>query len=528
MGSRYFVLSKIALFFALLFVLPLKVEAARLKGKLVGESPDSYKIIAISRDGRSAAASIGTNGRFTLKARRNATLHLLQTSGRYVGPIVLTKGARAYTKVNGASGVLGRVALRDGFASLRYRKASELYQTKKSIAFNKATGTKGSGNLGLVNTTAASKRTTARADLTITAAQQGDDTDSDGLPDILDVDDDGDLELDVTDSDSKTESAFEPESFSTLRLFLRDSLNYNAGTFTASDIDSAIESYLRIAFFIRNNTGGEKTVDKVNVNCQELSYCTAGNGSAVVDTMGTDPADNSLWTDYDPDNDGFPNLPIESPTGSMGAFLTVFPKVTTSKLKPGDTLLFEITSGSQKFMLPGLLPFYFITTPAVKEYDAGTGTTQFSYPIGANEPGVSMNKAIQLESQSVTLTLWRPQRLAMGDESGNYIDIGQLTYGVYLSPFGSSDVITCVADDFSDLSETLQKTNTTDAGIQILKDTAADAPANANNTLTFTLDLGACLTRAGQDTTGLKVMMDLTANSARNDQTSQGLYFELP
>src|SRR5690606_10744662 len=109
-----------------------------------------------------------------------------------------------------------------------------------------------------------------------------------------------------------------------------------------------------------------------------------------------------------------------------------------------------------------------------------------------------------------------------GAETSGYIDMGGLNYGVYLSPQGgsSNQPLTCQVSEYSIPSGTLQLLSE-ENNAQAMVDTAADAAASPDNTLSFTLDIGACLTRQGITTSGLTVMMDLVATSQAQDQTSQ-------
>jgi hypothetical protein len=113
--------------------------------------------------------------------------------------------------------------------------------------------------------------------------------------------------------------------------------------------------------------------------------------------------------------------------------------------------------------------------------------------------------------RKVQITLWRPQRPTIpGAEDGALMDIGGLHYGVDVS--GAF----CRAEDFSDLSETLQPAS----GDAPLVDTAADAPP-AGATMSFTVDTAACAAHGGADTGGGLPLLSVFAQDAAFDVTRQ-------
>jgi len=270
-------------------------------------------------------------------------------------------------------------------------------------------------------------------------------------------------------------------------------------------------------------SNSSETVTSVDVDCGNLSYCSS-TGTATI-SMDDPPITNgSLWTAYDPESNGFPNLYIR--TGMMPE-INLKPGATRSQIGTGDTIFFRVsTSGGQR-IIPAVLPFVFATSPAIKSYTDNLTTTEISYPVASTGAG-TQTSPIPLSTQSVGLTFWKPQRAAIdGAEAPGYIDMGGLRYGVYVTAEGSMNTITCRPEDYSDLSSSLQtRPESTDA--QSLIDNSSDEASNSDNTLSFTLDLGACLTRASITPSGIHVMIDLVATSESQDQTSQSIFFDLP
>ena len=115
---------------------------------------------------------------------RTVTLHLLGSTGRYLGPVVVAgSGRRAVVRVR-AGAKLGTLRVRDGWARAG-RKVPARRRGRGRAARAHAGVPIGAGVLGRVRSRAAGP------------AGQGRDRDLDGIPGRYDVDDDGDLVLDV-------------------------------------------------------------------------------------------------------------------------------------------------------------------------------------------------------------------------------------------------------------------------------------------------------------------------------------------
>ena len=151
-------------------------------------------------------------------------------------------------------------------------------------------------------------------------------------------------------------------------------------------------------------------------------------------------------------------------------------------------------------------------------------------------PGESSGNPIVLESERLTLTFWRPQRLSIpGVDRGTFTDMGHLHYGVV--PGGLPQEVSC-AGSYANLSPTLTAEPSTGVfpsqGAELfpLADSADDAAPDPARTLSFTVDLGACL-RAGRiDPAGRTVELTLTAageaRSGGQDRGAQNIAVRLP
>lgn len=504
---------------------PANSFAARVKGKIKGESPSQYTVLTVSKNGRSTVSTVATNGSFSVNAKQGTTLHLIGSDSRYFGPIVAAKGARAYPSLSGKAGSLGGVSVKSAFATVPYGKAKNVISAKKLIDFDSTSGPTGAGKLGLVLAPPSAVPQSANVGANADSSQIGEDSDEDGLPDILDIDDDGDLVLDISDSASAATPDYTAKIAGTLRTTLAGSVNKNISGVTDDEVDTALSEGLIFGFTFRSNLDAV-SVDSVNIDCGTLSYCAPETGSATIRSDNLSQLEDTLWINYDDDSDGFPNLNAASTPPYIG----VHPKASRAQLRPGDTLFFNADTSGGSFIIPSVLPFYFVTAPALKSYTSGSESRTLSYPISGGAEGTAFNNPFPLGASSVSLTFWKPQRPAVeGAEDGDYIDNGKLGYGLTLSVQNNSSVFTCTSSEYSNPSSGLTA-NTTAAGgtVEAFEDTAADAAVNSDNVLSFTVDLGTCLSRQGVATSRAVVMVDLNATSLAGDQTSQSFFVQLP
>ena len=81
---------------------------------------------------------------------------------------------------------------------------------------------------------------------------------------------------------------------------------------------------------------------------------------------------------------------------------------------------------------------YFVTTPAITNVTTGATSRALSYPYTANE-GTNRSNGFQLGADgNLSLTLWRPQRLALPGEAGQFYDVGGLHYGITLDSISTA------------------------------------------------------------------------------------------
>lgn len=552
---------------ALYLAVPASGDAATtVRGTLAGGKGTT--VLGLVRDGSAVADRVGGKGRFKLRFRgrsaRQASLQLVTRAGSYRGPVVLARaGRRAYTtlarrKAKRVS--LGRVRLRKGYATTARRTSKRLLRggtvdRRRWARANRRGKPTGAGKLGLVRMRgrgAAARKgrpsaiVAGRAQAAGLANDPGADPDRDGTPNVADADDNGNLILDQTDPSTPEQEGVRGDIFSGLPLEPEQALNVNAAGVSRAQIDATLRERLNLAFtfFPRDPVGEDvlpgRTVTAVDVDCFALVYCRPGAGTAVVTSEGLAPgtpgapAPGSLWTDYDPNGDGLPNLVLTDSVGGgpPGYHLVVEPRADTAQIRPGDSFNFVIRTDAAPATAPVTLTAYFVTTPAIDVYDDGTGPTPVSYPVQPGDPGTSENPAV-LSSESVRLTWWRPQRPAIpGAEGGGFVDMGGLFYGVDVSVrVGEEErIVQCIAADWSAPSGTLTVGQVFPGppSFESLTDSAADAPPDSANTLAATLDLGSCLRREGIDPAGKTVLARMIAADRARDQAAQFFHMTLP
>src|SRR5207253_1050752 len=129
----------------------------------------------------------------------------------------------------------------------------------------------GAGVLGLVRRRHLSSATTLEAGtMPIARPPVGADTDTDGIPNNFDIDDDGDKVIDTSDPDNGSGNNDPVKVFSSLRLGLRDTFNVNAlpaGTDISALEDTIIHVQLQMVFTMNAGNAGLTGLTAVNIDC---------------------------------------------------------------------------------------------------------------------------------------------------------------------------------------------------------------------------------------------------------------------
>lgn len=526
---------------------PAGAKPRPITGKL---SKPGYTVIALAANGKAKVAG-AKRGRFRLRPPAGrVTLHLRAPDGSYAGPIVMgheNAGRRAILGVKGGA-KLGKVTVkgRRGYAKVKRELPEEFTDAQRKARAQKGAPI-GAGRFG---------RVLARS---LRPSTPGD-RDSDGLPDPVDIDDDGDLILDNIDSavasrgsavTSRTllEGA-SPNQFhvvSELALPIYGTVNANSPAFTDEQIEAALPNFGRLIFEILPGAATE-------LDCGGLLYCSPGGTGRfptnLIPPEGT-PFPGSPGGLFDADRDGFGRL-TPGPGTVPGMYLLHGARARDPGLDPavsqigtGDLLIEHVTDSGEESRCPppapspscasflSTLQFAFATIPALVSFGDETGETTVPYPIAGpysgppegfrpSGPGTHGNGFPIAdgpdEDQDVELTfkLWRPQRRPIAGEicpppdnrpctAVDWIDIGGLVYAAGVSHFGGpppggvSNLGVCPQNTFStgDSQLTPQPTPPPSGQSAGFVDGALDQPASATNTLTYTLNVSRCLASFG-------------------------------
>jgi hypothetical protein len=446
-----------------------------ITGKL---SKAGYTVMALAPSGRATSLRVrGRNFRLTPPASV-VTLHLRAANGRYAGPIVVgTKGRLAVVGVR-AGAKLGTINVRAGYGRVAKRLPKRFVDTRRLARANKGVPI-GARVFG---------RVTSRP--SAAGLLPGQDRDVDGLPNTLDIDDDGDRVLDNSDhqdtlralSLSQTGETPQLFFFHSLVLPLSQTVNAHAGPLSSEQIDTVLSE--RGALSVFKLPGDSRELD-----CGGLVYCSTG-GTGRVGVGGFGPEFPECC---DSDGDSFGT--IDGPPGNAHFFFLSH-RTTSAQIRTGDVLIERVTTGGVETQFPATLQGVIATVPALVSYSDGQGnattiaypTVHRPYPVKAGPGGDVV----------VSLTLWRPQRRPIPPETAEWIDIGRLTYQVYAGcrPTGCLGE-RCQQDAYSTADPNLRPASLPAYMDGALTDSAPDQPADSTHTLTFSINLTRCLAANG-------------------------------
>jgi hypothetical protein len=484
-----------------------------LSGSIKGAA--GYSVLLVQRDGTTISVPVSGNGSFRFKkvrsaALKNASLQLVNSEGRFAGPIVLrSKGAKASITFSGKPPktpaiALGKVTLKSGYATLKRNQLTPNLTSKPLIS---APGGKpiGAGELGLVAASAAASQQFAVA---VTENPPGADSDQDGVLDAFDADDDGDLILDASDVDSRGADI----PYTGLVFDMRKTLNAHVRSGLSDEaIDAVIggENVFALTFFF-SLSSEQGSVDGGHVVCSDsLVYCRRSTPTAFYGGVSesTDAFRNRPWSEL-LTSDGYPRMERISVGGMPAIVASIQPRVGRAQFRPGDVYQVNLTSGTSVVSTRSLaLAPYFVSIPALKEYDAGAGNVTVDYaavtPTSGSIPGITGNPIALSPDGDLTLSFWRPQRQALRSTETGYYDWGNLNYGVVIDQAQATcaGLYSQVSGDLTENPNALGAGNSPlaqqGAVLSPLRDVQGDRAANAANVVRLTVNLKQCAARAG-------------------------------
>ncbi len=514
--------------------------AVTVTGKL-GAAASGWKVVMVGAGGQSLVSAVDTGGSFSLRtsatAAKRATLQMVDSSNRYVGPIVIGKekvgkSTCSHHQLAGKSVKLGTLKLNtaQGFA-IPSKAPKSTVHTRSAVL---AKGTSGqplsAGTAGIVKVTTAQMNACGKAvkGTSIATSQDanitmGGDLDNDGLPNALDADDDGDQEVDAIDKTTTESAGMNPW------IAVRSSnplFNASVSTgLTPENVNSVLgtSGNYSIQFFVGNrNLLGQASLNGVKwvwVDCGNLVYCGGSaptatntnthlqnsntgvawksyNGGFKVESTGS-PATSGLDTSLGTNPGGNGNALYlgnrntgNDPGGSVYWQASVFPNQganTLTNVKPGDvyTLRFGTDDGEKSVTM--MLNPHAVTVPGL------TTVNGAAYTGGALKPDASGKLALKF---------FRPQRLATTGETGTFKDMGGLRYGIIfmgqmdtpcdIATYSAYDAFTpATGADASDMGNRL-------APLTDKQTTDSDTSASATQ-LSFTIDVRSCIGAATYD-----------------------------
>jgi hypothetical protein len=192
--GRLWVAAPLGVALAVLACAPAAARRPAIEGRVAASG---FEVVALAPDGRTRAAAARRDFELVPPAR-TVTLHLRDARGEYAGPVVVAgRGPRAVVRVR-AGARLGTIRVYEGYARSEEDAARRRRGRGHAARANRGVPI-GAGRLGLV-------RATARGPV-----GPGHDRDSDGIPGLWDVDDDGDLIADSAERRrSRTGSGLRP------------------------------------------------------------------------------------------------------------------------------------------------------------------------------------------------------------------------------------------------------------------------------------------------------------------------------
>lgn len=510
--------------------------AAAASFKIKVKTPGTeYTVNAIGKDGKVYAGKVkGKNVTISVptKALDGASLYATK-SGRLFGPVYGPSGSKALLFIVKKPVDTRKKAVTTVTLSLNNPAASQNYLISKKISesfFNKKYKYTASNtpSLGL---------NTVKSAVVRSRAVGPSDSDGDGVVDSLDVDLDGDGISNLADSSTGASSlaAHTLEDspadipFTTLYLGAAESLNWHInGSLSQASLDSVIGGANRFAaafFFtfppdqLGGITGAHMVCDSSLVYCRPTTGGLTGTAYYSGFSDGNQSLTGRAWSSITTDGSEYS---FEQLFGGGALAASIQPRVGTSSFRAGDTYRVDFTNagGSTLQSRSLTLPPYFVTAPAVRAFNTSSSSAGSDTLMNYSDTGsLGMNSSNPIVvsptgpfAGKLRLNVWRLQRLAvLPDETGSeYRDYGHLNYGVIIS--NNSGEYSCggLYSDFSGSLTELPSAGTggsykaqDGANLWPLVDGSGDyEPSNAaevldDNTVSFTVDLSACLARNG-------------------------------
>jgi hypothetical protein len=364
----------------LLVLLAAEAPAGAARKPITGKlGKPGYTVIALGPSGKARVVR-ARSGRFKIRPpARSVTLHLRAPNGIYAGPVVVGRTRKSVILGVRPGARLGKVRVRRGYARVT-RRTRKQWVDANSHARARRGAPIGAGRFGRVR----SRR--------VRAPIPGD-SDLDGIPDVLDVDDDGDLILDKLERPRARRAAHTAQGeeqfgfHSRLTLYLDTTANANVAGLTDAQMDAALAYG---GDLLLNVLPGDSSPNSPELDCggsiqepprpEGLIYCRP-HASGGVGRVGYPFPGGDFPECCDPDTDGLGTLAAEAgpgPDGGPSVAMTLHHNSTTSQIGTGDVMIQRVLRGGVETSFLGALQYVFATVPAVVSYndDGPGGPTQ--------------------------------------------------------------------------------------------------------------------------------------------------------
>lgn len=456
----------------------------RITGRL---NKSGYTVIALAANGRARVVPAPTGVFRIVAPAPRVSLQLRDPDGKYAGPVVVgRKGAHALTGLR-AGTHLGKVVIHPTYGQVAHRPPRDSVDMSRWARARHGVPI-GAGHYGRVRSKLPSRPPAG-------------DRDADGVPDVIDIDDDGDLVIDNVDRSKASPQSLAPGEDNPpewVKAFLGSGVVFAANANAPTLVDGIGRLLPESGILMISTWPG----DSVELDCgganqstprtEGLVYCSTGGTGRVQTADGSNPA---FPGDFDPDGNGMGNL-TPWPTGDNT--LMLLHGATAAQIGTGDVLVQRINNGAQT-QSTATVQYVFATVPTLTSYDDGHGgIVTVPYPVLPGGAGDTEENGFPVTAGPnghvvVRLTFWRPQRTPIPPETASWIDIGHLSYGISVGYTGDYCPISSLSNPSSTLTQTPEFTK--EGGI--LTDQADDQPADPANTLSVTVDLTGCLDAQG-------------------------------
>ena len=500
-----------------------------IKGKIQGKGTAGARVIALAKDGTSVSATV-TGNRFTLVIpssvkRKGLTINLVAKTGKYLGPIVLARKAKAgkYTTrqaaggtgyeglSNGAAGTLdlGAVVFSGGAGTPQLPLPTSAVDTSGAVKLDAKGAPPGAGENGFTEMPKSGND-----------GSFGADPDKDGIPNAFDQDQNGNLLLNQQDQktvDAIGKIADHPWIFSSLFVPYADAIKGDAS------FDQTVQANLAVSFGY--NTPDRTRYSSMSVDCLGIAWCSTATVKTgdYTDTAGVPFGRGTPWPFLaGSTTEHVVGIRGNNPAPGGGGFdIALLPNALPAQIVVGQSFAFHAVAGGVDTVSMLALGPYFSAPPVPTKIGATTITPTTTAGTEASP--------LPNTGTKVDITILRPLRPPVpGAETGTAISMGNLQYGVdvYIPGTGSSPAF-CPFAAFSNLSPTLSQYQSKMAFTSSpLADGADDAPPSDARTISFTVDLAQC--GSPSVAVGKTVAIDIVASDASNNNAQpQGIRIAL-